>query len=296
MSNVTPTTALEAVRSAFDFSVVKMPLSGPDNMSTPWYGLFRDDNGQVVGNGSVTDRYLPHTTDDVLALVEASGEVFGDDFNVDCYWRQGHYVSITPSLTYRRSIYGTSDNIFPRLVIGAGFDGRPFQASLGYFRDLCQNMAMMSSIESISVSFRHTNSLRPKMDSLISTLSNLRNGWDNLTDIIQGMEGATLNMVEFLDDVYGTPDADASNRAVTMHRNRTEAIFRRLATERHASGRPSLDNTFQVSAWEAYNAVQGYAQHDQSRRGNATQWDRILLASRDQHVRKAEQLALATAA
>ena len=99
-----------------------------------------------------------------------------------------------------------------------------------------------------------------------------------------------------MDSVYGTPEADASNRAVTMHRNRTEAIFRRLVSERQASGRPSLDNTFQVSAWEAYNAIQGYSQHDQSRRGNANQWDRILLASRDQHVRKAEQLALVTAA
>jgi hypothetical protein len=51
-------------------------------------------------------------------------------------------------------------------------------------------------------------------------------------------------------------------------------------------------NGFVVSAWEAYNAVQGYTQHDASRKGNATNFDRILLASRDKNVRMAEELLL----
>ena len=292
MSTAT-TTVLESVRSEFDFNVAKYPLSGPDNMKTPWYGLFRDDTGNVVGNGSVTDRYTPHTTDDVVALVEASSDVFGADFTADCYWRNGHYVSITPTRDHRVSIFGERDNIFPRLIINAGFDGRAFQATIGYYRDLCRNMAMMESVDSVSVSFRHTRGLRSKMDELIATVSNLKNGWQSLTNVIHGMQAAEVNMVEFLDQVYSTPAADASQRATTMHRNRTEAIFRRLAGERMDSGREPMDNNFVVSAWEAYNAIQGYSQWDQNRRGTVSQWDRILLASRDNHVRKAEEIALA---
>ena len=56
------------VSEAFNFTVDKFPLSGPDGMRTPWYALFRSDTESVVGNGSVTSRYVPHQTDDVLAL------------------------------------------------------------------------------------------------------------------------------------------------------------------------------------------------------------------------------------
>ena len=45
--------ALDVVKSTFDFNIGKYPLSGPDNMRTPWYGLFREDTTAVVGNGSV---------------------------------------------------------------------------------------------------------------------------------------------------------------------------------------------------------------------------------------------------
>jgi len=49
-----------------------------------------------------------------------------------------------------------------------------------------------------------------------------------------------------------------------------------------------------VSAWEAYNAVQGYVQHDASRKGSPSDFSRIIGASRDMSVKKAETLALAT--
>ena len=46
------TSAADQVRSAFDFTVDKFPLSGPDGMRTPWYAMFRSDTSEVVGEGS----------------------------------------------------------------------------------------------------------------------------------------------------------------------------------------------------------------------------------------------------
>lgn len=294
MSTISTTTAiLDQVRSEFDFNVAKFPLSGPDNMTTPWYGLFRDDTSEVVGNGSVTERYTPHTTDDVCALVEAAQNIFEGDVNVNCYWRSGHYVNITPSNEHRLAVYGTKDNVFPRIVINAGYDGRPFNAAMGYYRDACQNLAMLQSVDFVSVSFRHTSGLRGKMSSLIASLTGLREGWESLTDVIQGMQSREVSLAGFLNDVYGELPADASQRATTMHTNRTEAIFRRVVRERMTTGREAIGNDFVVSAWEAYNAVQGYSQHDSNRRGTVSDWDRILLASRDANVKRAEVLALA---
>ena len=282
----------DTVRAAFDFSVDKFPLGGPDGMTTPWYGLFRSDTSGVVGKGSVTDRYLPHTTDDVVALSEAANEVFDDDIKVECHFRDGHYVNITPPDSYRRDLYKQRDNVFPRIMIRAGYDGRAFGAAIGYYRDLCSNLSMMRSVKSCNVSIRHTRSLRTKMDELIETFAELKNGWKTLTEVITQMNLRTVVMTEFLNSIYGEPDTD-SKRAVTVHRNRTEAIFRRLQRERAKSGRPAISQTFEVSAWEAYNAIQGYSQHDSTRKSGATNFDRILLASNDLAVHKAERLALA---
>jgi hypothetical protein len=98
-------------------------------------------------------------------------------------------------------------------------------------------------------------------------------------------------MPEFLDQVYGQPDQD-SKRSKTIHKNRTEAIFRRLSRERFRTGRHVMDTEFKVSAWEAYNAIQGYVQHDASRKGSPSDFDRVIAASNDQHVRKAEKITM----
>jgi hypothetical protein len=102
-------------------------------------------------------------------------------------------------------------------------------------------------------------------------------------------------MADFLNSIYPQPDAEASKRGVTVHRERTEAIFRRLQNERFRTGRMAMTpaDDFTVSAWEAFNAVQGYVQHDaQSKTGFKSDFDRILRASRDANVRKAESLVL----
>ena len=72
MSTVSPVSAADQVRSAFDFSVDKFPLSGPDGMRTPWYAMFRSDSNEVVGEGSVTSRYEPHQTEAVVAVLDSS--------------------------------------------------------------------------------------------------------------------------------------------------------------------------------------------------------------------------------
>ena len=104
------------------------------------------------------------------------------------------------------------------------------------------------------------------------------------------MESREVDLAEFLLAVYGTPDED-SKRSKTIHKNRIEAIFKRVRDERWRSGRPRM-TTQTVSAWEAYNAVQGHAQHDSTRRGEVESFGRILLASRDKFVKRAEELAL----
>lgn len=279
------------IRQRFNFSVDRFPLSGPESLRTPWYGLFRSDTGESVGPGSVTERYTPHTTDDVLALVEASATAFDGVADVKCGFRDGHFLAVQPTKEYRKTVAGT-DTVWPRLVISAPYGGAgSFRASVGYWRDVCQNLAILRQVSGVSVTIRHTHSLRRKMDELVETFGTLRNAWGNMTEVIDRLENRQVNMVEFLRAVYGEPDRD-TGRSATIHRNRTEAIFRRLTTERMRTGRPDMGTDWTVSAWEAFNAIQGYAQHDASRRGTPTTIDRIMLAALDPAVGRAEALAL----
>jgi hypothetical protein len=282
----------DTVRQAFDFKVGKYPLFGVDNMPTPLMGLFREDTYDYVGKTSVTNRYEPHTTDDVIALCESAANAFQGEVRLKCHWNDGHYVSIAPTEQYRQSIYGTTDNIFPRVLIRAGYAGKSFQASLGYYRDLCRNMAMLDSVSNCCVNIKHTHSLRTKIDDLIDDMRGLSAGWDNLTNVIERMESRRVGLAEFLASVYGSPEEN-SQRSESVHRNRAIAIYRRVARERTLSGRPVLaTHEPEVSAWEAFNAVQGYAQHEASRKRKPSEFDRMLLGLNDKYVSIAESLAL----
>ena len=106
------------------------------------------------------------------------------------------------------------------------------------------------------------------------------------------MSAREVVLTDFLKSVYGEPEGE-SKRAETIHKNRTEAIVRRLLGEQVRSGRPQMGGDFRVSAWEAFNAVQGYVQHEATRKsGFNNEMDRIILANKDGAVGRAELLAL----
>jgi len=301
MTEILSTDAMGTINKTFDFAVDKFPLFGPDNMPTDQYGLFRSDTGYLEGVKSISSRYVPHTTDDVTALCEAAQHAFDCEVNLQCHFRNGHYVSIAPTDGFRRSIYNGADNIWPRFMVSGGFDGRGFKAILGYYRDACLNLSWMRKVSGLAVSIRHTSGLRVQMDTLVEQFNLLKNGWSTLTDVIDQMERRQVNMADFLNEVYGQPSAENLGRAaagesvreVTIHRNRTQEIFDRLWNERQKTGRDLSNGVGVVSAWEAYNAVQGWTQHQSTRRtAFNTSFDRILKAGSSTEVLKAEGLAL----
>lgn len=281
------------VQECFNFTVDKFPLSGPDGMQTPWYALFRSDTNKVVGKASVTRQYVPHTVDDVVALVESAEKALDGIADVDCYFRDGHYVTIRPTKEQRFEAW-QNDAVFPRFNIGFGYDGKSCRSTLGVYRLTCANLISFRTVKEAVVRFRHTSNLRKHMDELIATFASLRDGWDAVTNTIQRMESNRVNLAAMLDQLYGKPD-ETSKRAITIHKDRTAAIVNRLLGEQMKLGRPAMGSDFMVSGWEFYNAVQGYIQHDTTRKGrNANSAAaKVLLALESPTVSQAELLALA---
>lgn len=290
--NVEVTGIATKVREFFP-TVAKAPLFGPDGMKTSYFGLFRMDSGVSVGAGSVSSKYTPHTSEDVVALCTAAESVFGEIGKVDLGFRDGHYVSITPSKQERLNVFDKGgDFVWPRLIIRAPYGGC-FQSDMGLFRDACRNLHIMRRVAGTSVRFRHTSSLREKMDDLIADFGALQGGWASLTARMQQLEAARVNTAAFLDQLYPLAQ-DANDAVVTRHRNRTEAIIRRIARERVATGREQGD-LMEASAWELFNGIGGFLQHDKVRRGNPQGFDRAVLTFDDPVLAQAEDLLLAMA-
>ena len=291
-SNTDAQTLNQSLRQAFPFSVERFPLAGPDGMKTPWYGLFRSDNGDSVGPGSVTGRYVPHTLEDVAALVDAAVMAF-DGCTLRGHFDGGHHVIIQPTKERRLEVFGT-DTIWPRMVISAPYGGGgAFRASLGLYRDACRNLAILRQVKGITVTIRHTRGLRDRMDDLIRDFSTLRGRWDSVADTVRTMEARRVDLPAFLDAVYGPPDSTPRSR--TTHRHRTSAIISRIIRERNATGRPAGEmagRSFPVTGWEAFNAVQGFTQHDARRHGRPSPLERAIHALDSSDVARAEELAL----
>ena len=290
---------LAAVHRAFPFEVNKLPVNGPDNLQTGYYGLFRSDTGEVVRSSSVSRVYQPHTSADVLALAEAALTTFpgsSGDFSVD--FNAGHCLSFAPGSNHRAAIFGTRDNIWPRINIRALYDGKAFHASLGLFRDACSNLAEVTQVQGCNVKIRHDGSLRGKMDRLISQFRGLADGWTNLQEWAHGLEGRRLSLRDFVGELYGQPPTDATERTRASWDDRAMKILNRVRRERYETGRPNpdLDEDWMVSGWEAWNSITGYHIHDARRNGNPGHLRRAFLASEEPVVQRAERLLTTMAA
>lgn len=297
MVTTTTSAALDNIRNSFNFNVDLLPLFGPEGIRTGVYGLFRDDNGQFVGRKSVTRGYKQHQTSDVVAIAEAVSHVFdAGDIETKCHWNQGHWVEIAPSREYRLNVFDSKDAIFPRLVINAGYNGRAFKASCGFYRDMCRNLAMVREAgESITRTIRHTHSLDSRIQDLIEDLRGLRQGWTNTVETIQQMSEVETNAADFIREVFPLPEAP-TQRQTTISDNRFDAIYNRLRKESLSLGFniPYRCNPrVRANGWLLFNAVQGYVQHDMPRHGKPGQFDRMLSALEQKEVDRAAELVLA---
>lgn len=276
----------------FTEDVQRFPLQGPEGMKTPHYGLFL---GTECIGFACKKNYNPHTRDDIKTLLTAAIPAFPsaiEDMHVSAYWTgDAHVVSLAPSREYRKAVFG-SDTIWPRLLIHAGYDGSSFKASLGFYRDACKNMAIVRSAgRSCYAAIRHSSHLRDKLDDLRQTFAQLAGAWNDVVETTQQMESRSVDLADFLSRVYPQQD-DASKRQIETNKQRISKIIRRIQSER-LQLRGTIGSLESATAWEAYNGVQGYVQHDSRRHGSPSAFARAIMAIDDSAVARAMELALA---
>ncbi len=283
-------TARQKIETAYPYSVDKLPLKGPDNLRTPHYGLFRSDTGECLSYAPKSG-YTPHTREDIIVLTEAALEGFGDVVDIDCGFREGHRLVIVPSKDHRRSIFGTTDNLFPRCIISGGYNGQSFRATLGAYYDRCLNLVMLSSTGEFSQSIRHNGKLRGRMSDLVDKFRILAGQWERVAEVAAQLNANDASVADYIAAVYPLP-SDATDTQAKKCRNRAKAIVGRILRERQAT-LGTLGNIQRATMWELYMGVQGYVQHDMTRRNSPSAFVRAELAASEPSTKRALELALA---
>lgn len=289
----------KTVSDAFPFRVERFPLEGPDNLKTPHYGLFRTDQAECVGR-AVTNRYHPHQTSDVAVLADAAAtamELTADNIDIQTGWDAGQIVTIGPSKAARTAMFDDGgDRVWPRIVIRARYDARAFIARAGMYRDVCKNLMLVRKISNCTVSINHgTAQFDKRIEAAVERFKQLDTRFADVASHVQRMQTVDVPAIEYVGDVLQvTPQSPKSKHvAAIIHRLRRELGM--------SSGDPfgEIDRNddvavagVTVSAWSAYNAVQGWAQHEKTRRNVARgDWTaRAYRALDDPIVRRAEAL------
>jgi len=236
-----------------------------------------------------------HLPDDVTAFVEAASSVLGQVARLDCSVYDGFCVIAEPSEEQRFKVYddgrSSGDAIWPRLIISAPVcKAGSFEVAVGYYRDVCRNLARLRTVPDSAVHVPLAQSVDRKPDKLVTSLSCLRSGWGNLCSAVMRMAERQVNWGEFVNTVYGDQDDEPTIRTI-LRGTRLERIAERLVFDRSRTGKGLVGPDGMVSAWDAFNAVQWYAQHAVERQGDPTDADRIRLAFDDPAVIRAEELA-----
>lgn len=249
----------------YNFEVKKLPLVGLDDMDSPatgFCGLFRDDNLHIVGDSSVSSKYVPHSRNDIKALVEASRQAFDGELSVDCFWRDAHVLVVMPTRDAVAKI-GGRDTIIPRLSIYGGFAGKGFQASLGFYRVICNNLAILNQVGGVSANIRHTMGMRDKIDDLVTRFQEIKGSWDETVAAAEKMNEKKFVVRDFLADFFKSDDVK-TERGRTRMLNIVDAVMTRIIREQTDLG--TYDGLRTATGWQLFGAIHGYTQHEASRK------------------------------
>ena len=306
------------LENKFPFSINKEQLyhdqgihrTEPVWKALPYYGLFRSDTDEPVSNITVKEGYIPHQTRHIVDIACKISNQFGshgyETDRVKAYFKNGHYVTIEPNTDYRKRVYHTkTDYYWPRILIQAGLGGQSVRINIGYWRDACSNMAMPKEVQTISINYRHCSPIEERLENL-DIANVLYSTWNQLKDMIEGMAINKVNLTYTLTNIFGDPTPRGHKRALL----RNETIIKRLIKERTETTNPdrhSHTNFTKATAWEMYNAIQGYYQHDAPMRTaprqahypgeltNKFKWERMLSTMNYIHVIDTEQFLTSVA-
>lgn len=282
-------------------TVSKIPYTNPHpdflGSKTGVYGCFRDDTGEPLG-GIVKENYVLPTRDQLVQVSMAACQAF-DGMDVDVQasmYKASYQCTIKPTADFRREVF-QGDTVCPLFQVSLNFAGTGTDnIHMGMFRDACDNLMMMRTLSSWTKKIRHSSSHNRLFEKAVTDCNSLAGDFDNFVERAQQLQQTEVNMQEMVESIFA--DRIKDNKASKQLKSALREIFERYNDEAEASDiqKIGVDGNWVANGWLAYNALQGYYQHDSPRRkvNNAEidSYQRALKASDQIEVNAAEKYLL----
>ena len=291
MSNLA--SVLDGIDHVFGTGVVKpielVPHEVELEMSgSGYYGLAKYDQASNTvmqcSKQSVSSRYVPHQTQHIKDAISQLDSIFPSMTLGYCRWNYGHEIAIQPT-EKDRMIAQRKDSVVPRIIIRAPYDAA-MTVSIGFYRDMCANMAMFRRVADTHIRIRHVSSLEHRVQELVEQMATINTRWPAMMAHISDMRSKHVHMDDVMHLVYGDKPTDTTRKANTWQK-RVDMIRARMAAEQLHTGEE------QPNGWLAFNAIQWYEQWKTPRRGNLTTHERAYAALFSSNVQRAEAAVLA---
>jgi len=265
-----------------DFSVDMVPVHLANGTEVPDKRIAVDDNGSMLGNGIVSNNYMPCQPSELYSL---AGHMLGLDDE----------MTITDVVTSRnKNMIGLQlnkgswsptgefgDRLENNLLLLTTFDGtKPTSIRTINFRPKCSNQyAATKQLASI----RHTSRSDQRIFELRRLLTVVTQQIEHTNEQIQALVYKAMSKKSaskwFSDLLLSGKDlADMEGRAKTVHDNKLSDFERILRT---GAGYEAGENT----AYAAFNALTNYCTHERATRSsentdeNEARWDSNLFGS-----------------
>lgn len=281
------------VYTAFPHEVTKEKLVRPNGAETSHFGLFY---GEEELPKTFKANYTPHTRENIADTIGATMEAWGQDsVKVSTTFDRGHLLCIAPTDSYRRSVFGSAnnaDNVNPRLIIQASLDGKAWKSTMGWYRDVCNNLTWLASVAVATDTIRHSLLFSDRHADLVAKLEKISSSWEQTVEYLQAMEARKLETAAVLLKLYG--ERPEEGRGKTTYDQKIAAILDIVRDERVKLEKPNRDIE-QVTAWELYNAIQGHCQHAKTRHNSEHfgYMEKVAKCATDTEVLKAERVLFA---
>lgn len=272
------------------------------------FGCFRNDTWGKVG-GTVTKNWQAPTRSQLVQLAMAATQAFdGSEVEVQAtIFQNGYSCTVKPTAEYRQEVI-KGDDLWPMLTARMNFGGTGTDnISLGMCRDMCRNMAMIQSVESYNRRLRHSRDHGVFMQQAIEDCSELAGGFDSMVEKLREIAARKIDFNQLIGGIFeqrianaqksGRVDEAGNPKLPNQTIRALEAIQTRYNNEAKILGLDTIGATnTEMNAWVAYNAVQGYYQHDANRRAAGNDYEQALVAAGKQEVQIAENMVLELAA
>lgn len=249
------------IENLLDRNGSELPIKGVFFQNSEEAKRFHSESRLVVLH-SKSENYFFQSLEDVvdqaITAYKAIRAMGAEEVSMRYSFHQGYHVSFSTELTReKRKIIFENDLTYPSYMLSFPYYSTTKGQGL-VNRIICSNLFTTEKIAGFSFSVRHTKNMGEKMIDIEKGIGRIAQNWDSFVDQCNRMATKVIDPRTFYASLYG--EKPSEGRALTTWEKRFNAIDDRLSSESFKLGIP------RTNGWMLFNALQGYLQHDTTRK------------------------------